>query len=79
MAARTAAAHKVFGRGFSNEIQMVKLTYDFANDAGAFADHVIVGTTDGKILVMDSVVHVETLCASLGSATVIMSSEPIHL
>ncbi len=68
----TAAAHKVFGRGFSNERKWVKLTYDFANDAGAFADAVKLGTTDGKILVMDSVVHVETLCASLGSATVIV-------
>ena len=70
MATVTAAAHKTFGRGFSNEVQMVKLTYDFANDAAA--DVVKLGTTDGKILVMDSVVHVETECTSGGSATVIV-------
>lgn len=72
MSTVTAAAHKTFGRGFSNEVQYVKLTYNFANDAGAFADVVKVGTTDGKILVLNSYVHVETLCASLGSATVIV-------
>jgi hypothetical protein len=72
MATVTAAAHKTFGRGFSNERQTVKLTYNFANDAGAFADAVKIGSTDGKILVLDSCVHVETLCASLGSATVIV-------
>lgn len=72
MATVTAAAHKTFGRGFSNERQTVKLTYNFTNDAGAFADVVKVGTTDGKILVLDSAVHVETACTSAGSATVIV-------
>ena len=72
MATVTAAAHKSFGRGFSNERQFVKLTYDFANDGGAFADVVKVGTAAGKILVMDSAVHVETACTSGGSATVIV-------
>lgn len=72
MATVTAAAHKTFGRGFSNERQTVKLTYNFANDAGAFADVVKVGTTEGKILVLDSAVHVETACTSAGSATVIV-------
>lgn len=72
MSTVTAASHKTFGRGFSNERQTVKLTYNFANDAGAFADVVKIGTTDGKILVLDSFVHVETTCTSLGSATVIV-------
>lgn len=72
MATVSAAAHKTFGRGFSNERKFVKLTYDFANDGGAAADAVKLGTTDGKILVMDSVVHVETACTSGGSATVIV-------
>ena len=72
MATVTAAAHKTFGRGFSNERQTVKLVYNFTNDAGAFADVVKVGTTDGKILVLDSAVHVETACTSGGSATVIV-------
>jgi hypothetical protein len=72
MATVTAAAHKLFGRGFSNERQTVKLTYNFTNDAGAFADVVKIGTTEGKILVLDSAVHVETTCTSAGSATVIV-------
>jgi hypothetical protein len=72
MATVTAKAHKVFGRGFSNERQTVKLTYNFGDDAGAFADAVKIGTTDGKILVLDSRVHVETACTSGGSATVIV-------
>ena len=72
MATVTAAAHKTFGRGFSNQVQMVKLTYNFANDAGAAADVVKLGTTDGKILVLQSYVHVETACTSGGSATVIV-------
>ena len=71
MATVTAKAHKVFGRGFSNEVQTVKLVYNFADDAGAFADVVKVGTTDGKILVVSSSVHVETTCTSGGSATLI--------
>lgn len=70
MSAVVAAAHKTFGRGFSNEIKFVKLTYNFANDAGEADDTVSLGTTDGKILVISSHVHVETLCTSDGSATV---------
>lgn len=70
MAEVTAAAHKTFGRGFSNEVQMVKLVYDFANDGGEADDTITLGTTDGKILVLDSRVHVETACTSGGSATV---------
>lgn len=72
MATVTAAAHQTFGRGFSNQRQFVKLVYNFATDGGAAADVVKIGTTDGKILVMDSVVHVETACTSGGSATVIV-------
>lgn len=68
----TAAAHKVFGRGFSNEVQTVKLVYDFANDAGEADDTIKLGTTDGKILVLHSRVHVETACESGGSATMII-------
>ena len=75
MSTVNAAAHKTFGRGFSNERQFVKLTYDFANDAGAAADAIRLGTTNGKILVMDSVVHVETACTSGGSATVAVGIE----
>lgn len=72
MATVTAKAHKTFGRGFSNEKQFVKLVYNFADDAGAFADAVKIGTTDGKILVTDAFVHVETAATSGGSATVIV-------
>ncbi len=72
MATVTAAAHKTFGRGFSNEVKTVKLTYNFATDAGAFADIVKLGTTDGKILVLNGYVHVETVCTSAGAATAIV-------
>jgi len=72
MAQVTAAAHKTFGRGFSNELGYVKLTYNFANDAGAAADTVKLGTTDGKICVVMSRVVVETACTSGGSATMII-------
>lgn len=72
MSTVTGYYHKTFGREFSNERSFIKLTYDFAKDAGAFADVVKIGTTNGKILVLDSCVHVETACTSLGSATVIV-------
>lgn len=72
MSTVTAYNHKYFGREFSNERTTVKLTYDFAKDAGAFADVVKLGTVRGKVLVLDSCVHVETACTSLGSATVIV-------
>ncbi len=72
MTVQSAAAYKTFGRGFSGERKTVKLTYDFAADGGAFADSHKLGITDGKILVLDSVLHVERAFASLGSATVIV-------
>lgn len=70
MATVTASAHKTIGRGFSNETQFTKLTYNFANDAGAFADVVKLATVDGKIMIKRAIVHVETACTSGGSATV---------
>lgn len=72
MAQFTSSAAKTFGQGFSNELSYMKLTYDFAVDGGAFADSAVIGTTAGKIMVVHSRVHVETACASLGSATLIM-------
>lgn len=72
MSTVTAYNHKTFGRGFSNEVQMIKLTYDFARDAGESDDVIKLGTTNGKILVLQSYVHVETTCTSGGSATVII-------
>lgn len=72
MSTVTAYNHKTFGQGFHNERQLIKLTYDFARDAGAAADVVKIGTTNAKILVLDSVVQVETTCTSGGSATVIV-------
>jgi hypothetical protein len=72
MATVTAYNHKSFGSGFHGERQLAKLTYDFSKDAGAFADTVKVGTTNAKILVLDSAIWVETTCTSLGSATMIV-------
>jgi hypothetical protein len=70
MAQKTAAAHKVIGRGFSNEMQYAKLTYSFADDGGATTDTYVIGTAKGKIAILDAAVHVETACTSGGSATV---------
>lgn len=69
MAQLTAAAHKTLGANYSNERQTVKLTYDFANDGGATADTIVLGTAGRKILILDACVHVETACTSGGSAT----------
>lgn len=70
MAQKTAAAHKVLGPLFSNEVGFAKLTYDFANDGGATSDTYVIGTAGRKIAIMDAMVHVETACTSGGSATV---------
>lgn len=69
MAQKLVAAHKTLGRGFSNEVKMVKLTYDFALDGGAETDTYVLGTAGGKILILDACVHVENACTSGGSAT----------
>lgn len=70
MARKEVSAHKTLGRGFTNEIQLARLTYDFALDGGATTDTYVMGTTGGKILVLDACVHVETAAGSVGSATV---------
>lgn len=67
----TCAAHKTFGRGFSNEIQMVKLTWDQSTDTGEADDTFKLGTTNGKILVLSSYVHVETACAGASGTMII--------
>ena len=71
MAVVTCAAHKTFGRGFSNEVQTVKLTWNQANDTGEADDTFKMGTTDGKILVLSSFVHVETACAGASGTAII--------
>lgn len=70
MAQKTAAKHKTLGRGFSNEVQYAKLTWNYADDGGATTDTYVLGTADGKILILDACAHVETACTSGGSATV---------
>jgi len=69
MAQKEVAAHKTIGRGFTNEIQTVKLTWDHALDGGATTDTYVMGTSLGKILILDACVHVETAATSGGSAT----------
>lgn len=70
MARKEVAAHKTIGRGFTNEIQLARLTYDFASDGGATTDTYVLGTAGGKILILDACAHVETAATSGGSATV---------
>ena len=67
----TCAAHKTFGRGFGNELQLVKLTWNFANDTGEADDTYKLGTVDGKILVVGSWVEVETTCAGASGTMII--------
>lgn len=75
MSTVTSTAIKKFGDGFSGERWTKKLTYDFAVDAGAFADAVRIGQAAAKCIITEARVHVETACASLGSATVAIGVE----
>lgn len=75
MANVTAAGFKTLGSGFSNEMQYVKLVYDFAEDGGASADAYRLAQASRKIMVVHSRVHVETAFTSGGSATVIIGVE----
>lgn len=67
----TCAAHKTFGRGFGNELQLVKLTWSQAADTGEADDTFKMGTTDGKLLVVGSWVHVETTCVGASGTMII--------
>lgn len=67
-----AAFKQVKADGFSKDIFHEVLTYNFANDAGAFADVVRLGQADGPLLIWHAVAFVETACTSGGSATVII-------
>ncbi len=71
MSETICAAHKTFGRGFPNEVKMVKLTWDFTTDTGEADDTYNMGTTDGKILVLSSMVHVETACVGASGTLII--------
>lgn len=64
-----ANAYKKIGPLFSNEIQLVKLTYDFSKDTGAQGNYEL-GKLGAKCLVVGAHTHVETACTSGGSATV---------
>jgi len=75
MANVTANTYKKIDRGFSNERQFVKLTYDFAQDGGATADTVRMAEVNGKIIITECILQVETACTSGGSATVSAGAE----
>jgi hypothetical protein len=62
------AAHKYVGKGFSNEVQLAKFTYNFANDTGAQATYTL-GTFTDKVMITNAIVQVETACAG-ATATV---------
>lgn len=70
MTAFVCEAHKTFGAGFQNELSYVKLTYDFAEDGGAYNGNTWdLGTTDTDILIVRGIVHVED--AVVGSSSTI--------
>jgi len=60
-------------KGFENEVQYARLTYDFANDGGA-TGALVLADMPGKAMVLKAVVHVETACTSGGAATVIIGT-----
>jgi hypothetical protein len=66
-----SAAHRELGRGFSNETQYAKLTWDFALDGGATADEVHLATAVGKVIILSSLVHVETQPTSATEAAIL--------
>ena len=70
MATIMASKHKTIGKLFSNEIGYIELEYDFANDAGAFADAINLGTFTNKTIIHSCIPYVQTACTSGGSATV---------
>lgn len=75
MANVTANTYRTLDKGFTNERQFVKLTYDFSTDGGAIADTVRMAVVNGKILITECILHVETACTSGGSATVSAGAE----
>lgn len=54
---------------------MAVLVYDFARDGGAIADVVKLGTVGGKLLVLNSYIHVEEDFTSGGDAVVAIGIE----
>ena len=70
MAQVNATNVKKLGKVFSNEVGFVRMTYDFSLDGGATTDTYVLGETEGKILILDAAVHVETAATSGGEATV---------
>jgi hypothetical protein len=68
MTAFVCEAHKTFGVGFDNEISYVKLTYDFAQDGGAYNGNTYdLGTTEDDILIVRGIVHIETAIVGTSS------------
>ena len=66
-----AVAGKKFGSAFSNAIEKIEITYDFAVDGGATGALDMFEAVD-KLVIHRSYVKCMTTCTSGGSATVIM-------
>lgn len=64
-----AAGKKTIGAGFSNEIEVVRVRYDFSVDGGATGDLDLL-EADGELLITDHWAVVKTTCTSGGSAAV---------
>lgn len=77
MATTTSPRMKtLLGGGFPGELVSHKLVWDFDIDGGAAADTVRIGQVGSKgFLITSAYWHVETACASGGSATMIIGIE----
>lgn len=60
---------KIVGGGFENEMQLVKVTYDFAVDGGSVADYDVL-EADGACIVEFKFLEVETAATSGGSLVI---------
>jgi hypothetical protein len=75
MATQTSTQMKKFGGGFPGERFSAKLVWDFEVDGGEADDTVRIGYAKTNMIITEAYWHVETACASGGSATMIIGIE----
>ena len=64
MADKNVADHKTVGPLFSNAMELYRVEYDFANDAGAAADDYMMLTAGADIVILESWIQCITECDS---------------
>lgn len=75
MANVTCDTYRIIDRGYDNERQHQKLTYDFSQDGGSTSDTYRMAIVNGKILITEAILQVETAFTSGGSGTVTAGAE----